>query len=131
MTDNFDVSAPPPAEGSNRLFIIVAAIMGGVLIIAVVALLVYAFVLAPRLRAGRTDQVATISAQNTAVAMSVTQTAGAHVRPTLPPTHGAGGPPPEGRSSAHGQQTRQPAQKYNDESQESPRRTQGEGTWFS
>jgi len=29
MTDNFDVSAPPPAEGSNRLFIIVAAIMGG------------------------------------------------------------------------------------------------------
>lgn len=83
MTIDFDSGTQPPPEGtSNRLFIIAAAFLGLILLVAVAALLLYALVLAPQLRSSRSGQAATIEAQNTVVSLEITQTANAN-RPTL------------------------------------------------
>jgi hypothetical protein len=73
----------PPEEASNRTFLIAAGILGAVLLLSLVATAIYAMVILPRTRAARATQQAEIYAQNTAVALGLTQTAQA---PAVSPT---------------------------------------------
>lgn len=65
---------PPPEESNNRTFILVASILGGLMLLTLVCIALYAFFWLPRSRQQRDAQLATLNAQNTAVAVAVTQT---------------------------------------------------------
>src|SRR3989304_3504749 len=66
---------PPPEDSGNRTFFIVAGIIGGIMLLALICLALYALVLAPRQRSQQAAQVAPANAQNTQVAMAAEQTA--------------------------------------------------------
>jgi LPXTG-motif cell wall-anchored protein len=59
---------PPPAESSNRTFLIVAGILGGIMLLALLFLALYALFLAPQRRNQQATQLAMINSQNTQVA---------------------------------------------------------------
>lgn len=87
MAEDFEVGGPLPEESSNRTFVIVAAVLGGALILSIICLALYALVLAPRQRSARATEAADIILQNTRVAESITQTAQARrASPTLTPS---------------------------------------------
>jgi hypothetical protein len=77
MTDDFNLNDPllEEEESPNRTFVIAAAAIGGLLIVSLVCLAVYAFVIAPRQRESREQQPTQIALQNTLVAEGMTQTA--------------------------------------------------------
>jgi len=78
-----------PEESSNRTFLLVAGILGGVLILSLVCVAIYAMVLLPRNREAQSTEVAEINAQNTEVAMLSAMTAEARSwtkTPTNTPT---------------------------------------------
>ncbi len=61
--------------GPNRNFIIAAAVIGGIFVLAVIGLIVFALISANQNRARLQEQAAQINAQNTLTAMYATQTA--------------------------------------------------------
>ncbi len=65
---------PPPDGGSNRTFLIVSAIIGGIMLLALIFLAFYALIFAPQQRNQRATEVAAINAQNTLVAIAAEQT---------------------------------------------------------
>jgi hypothetical protein len=76
----------PPEESNNRTFIIVASALGGLMLLTLICTALYAFFLLPRSRQQREAEVATVNAQNTAMAVAVTQTSrAARWSPTSPP----------------------------------------------
>jgi hypothetical protein len=82
-----EVETPPPDGSNNRTFVLVASILGGLMLLTLICTALYAFFLLPRSRQQREAQVATLNAQNTAVAVAVTQTSRAsRWTPTSPPT---------------------------------------------
>lgn len=82
MAEDFEVAGLLPGETSNRTFVIAAAGLGGLLILSMVCLALYALVLAPRQQASRETQAAEIVLQNTQVAATQTAEA-AGVTPTI------------------------------------------------
>ncbi len=81
-------------KGSNRTFLVVAGILGGILLIALLAIAGYAVVYLPGRDTGQQTQVAAINATNTAVAEEAQLTAiGKQI--TLTPTFTATLPPTE------------------------------------
>jgi len=56
------------SRGSNRTFLVVAGILGGILLIALLAIAGYAVVILPGRDTGQQTQVAAINATNTAIA---------------------------------------------------------------
>lgn len=60
--------------GPNRNFLIAAGIIGGIFVLAVIALIVFALVSANQNRARLQQEAAQINAQNTMIAMQATQT---------------------------------------------------------
>lgn len=56
------------AESTNRTFLLVAGILGGILILTLVCIAVYAMVFLPRSREAESTEIAEINAQNTEVA---------------------------------------------------------------
>lgn len=66
---------PPPEESSNRTFLIVAGILGGITVLALACIAIYAFFVLPRQRAGREAQIATLTAQANEVSQALTSTA--------------------------------------------------------
>jgi hypothetical protein len=83
--EGFD--SPPPEGSGNRTFILVASILGGLMLLTLICTAIYAFFWLPRSREQRTLELAERNAQNTAIAMDVTQTARASKwTPTSPPT---------------------------------------------
>jgi LPXTG-motif cell wall-anchored protein len=83
MTDDYEPrndmeldaeEAQPPEESNNRTFLIVAGILGGITLLALVCIAVYAFVVLPGQRARQAEQLAAVAAQNTQVALALTQT---------------------------------------------------------
>ena len=77
MDDERDetIEETPAPEGSgNRTFFIVAGVLGGILLLALLCLALYTLVFAPQQRNQQATQAAEINAQNTQVAMAVTQT---------------------------------------------------------
>ena len=83
MMDDFDLEDVEledelePEESSNRTFLLVAGILGGILILSLVFVAVYAMVFLPRSRSAQATQEAEIFAQNTEVAMWAAMTADA------------------------------------------------------
>ena len=83
---------PPPEESPNRTFYIVAGVIGGVMLLSLICLALYALVIAPQRRNQQATQVAAIDAQNTQVAIAAEETAlAAKFTPTptitpIPPT---------------------------------------------
>lgn len=59
--------------GSNRTFIIIAAVLGGITLLALLCTAIYAFVYLPRTRAERQNTAATAYAQETMLAFEATQ----------------------------------------------------------
>ncbi len=85
------------SRGSNRTFLIVAGILGGILLIALLAIAAYAVLYLPSRDTGQQTQVAEINATNTAVAeqaqltaiakqVTMTPTFTATLEPTNTPT---------------------------------------------
>jgi type II secretory pathway pseudopilin PulG len=72
MADEFEVGAPLPEESSNRTFVIAVIVMGGLLVVSIICLVVYAFVLAPRQQEQQPTRVAEINLENTQQAASQT-----------------------------------------------------------
>ena len=94
MAEDFEIGGPPPEESTNRTFVLAAAGIGGLLVLSMVCLALYALVLAPRQRQARADQATQIALNNTQVAQAVTQTAGAQFpSATSPATRTATGTP--------------------------------------
>src|SRR3972149_4478863 len=56
MADDFEVGGPLPEESTNRPFVIAAAVLGGIMLLSIVCLGLYALVLAPRQRAARATE---------------------------------------------------------------------------
>ena len=85
MMDDFDndfdfeeidpEEGPPPEEAGNRTFLIVAGIMGGILLLSLIGIAVYAMTVVPKQQTQRQTQVAEVYAQNTQVALSSQLTA--------------------------------------------------------
>jgi len=73
------------SRSSNRTFLIVAGILGGILLIALLAIAAYAVLYLPSRDTGQQTQVAAINATNTAVAEEAQLTASA-LRATMTPT---------------------------------------------
>ena len=65
----------PPEEKSNRTFLIVGGIMGGLVFLTLVCMAVYFLVIAPRTATLRAAQQATIEAGNAQIAQQLTATA--------------------------------------------------------
>jgi hypothetical protein len=77
-SNNEEIGEQPPEEddgASNRTFIIIAAVLGGITLIALLCTAVYAFVYLPRTRAERENAAATAYAQETLLAYESTQAA--------------------------------------------------------
>jgi cytoskeletal protein RodZ len=72
MAEEFEVGAPLPEESSNRTFVIAVIVMGGLLVVSIICLVVYAFVLAPRQQEQQPTRVAQINLENTQQAASQT-----------------------------------------------------------
>jgi len=90
LMDDFDLDdleleeEPQPEESTNRTFVLVAGILGGVLILSLVCIAVYAMVFLPRNRDAKSTQEAEIFAQNTEVAMWSAMTAEAEAWTATP-----------------------------------------------
>jgi LPXTG-motif cell wall-anchored protein len=94
--DNMDMDndlepqdTPPKDESGNRTFLVAAGILGGITVLALICIAVYALVILPRQEATREQQVLALNAQNTEVALAITQTSAAMAAPTLTPTRPA------------------------------------------
>jgi LPXTG-motif cell wall-anchored protein len=86
--NDFDVDSDDPSEpegSDNRTFYIVAGVIGGVMLLSLIFLALYALVIAPQQRNQRATQEAAINAQNTQVAQAAVET-GLAARFTATPT---------------------------------------------
>jgi Tfp pilus assembly protein PilV len=88
MAEDFDIGGAPPEEQSNRTFVIAAAGIGGLLVLSMICLALYALVLAPAQQRSRAEDATAVALQNTEVAQSITQTSNAaRATATKPPTN--------------------------------------------
>ncbi len=69
-----EVGGPLPEEASNRTFVIVAGVLGAIMVLSLVCVAIYAFVVLPQTRSSKATQAAQLEAQNTAMALEITQT---------------------------------------------------------
>jgi LPXTG-motif cell wall-anchored protein len=86
--NDFDVDtgdSPGPEDSGNRTFYIVAGVIGGVMLLSLICLALYALVYAPQRRNQQATQAAAINAQNTQVAQAAVET-GLAARFTATPT---------------------------------------------
>ena len=65
---------PPVKESSNRTFMIAVGILGGLVLLTIICVLLYAFVLGPRLSAINASAQATAEAHNAQIAEAMTAT---------------------------------------------------------
>jgi len=66
--------APLPEESSNRTFLIIAAALGGIALIALVCIAIYALILWPQRQNEQEARRATLEARNTEVAVIIART---------------------------------------------------------
>ena len=87
MAEDFEVGEPLPEESSNRTFLIVAGVLGGLLVLSMICLGAYALVIAPQQQERQVQQATDIALENTQVAQSLTETAQAEdASPTPEPS---------------------------------------------
>jgi len=91
--DNEEPSSPD--DSGNRTFYIVAGVIGGLMLLSLICLALYALVYAPQRRSQQATQAAAINAQNTQVAQAAVETGLAAkftatpTRTQIPPTNTA------------------------------------------
>ena len=90
MAEDFEVTGGLPEDDENRTFVIAAAGLGGLIVLSLVCLGVYALILQPRQREAALQEPTSIVLTNTAVALGLTETAEAEdftpVPTEVPPT---------------------------------------------
>jgi hypothetical protein len=90
MAEDFEVTGGLPEDDENRTFVIAAAGLGGLIVLSLVCLGVYALILQPNQRRAAEQEPTNIVLTNTAVALGLTQTAEAEdftpVPTEAPPT---------------------------------------------
>jgi LPXTG-motif cell wall-anchored protein len=64
----------PPSEPNNRLFLIIAGIIAGIMLVTIIGMAVYAMLILPQKRYAEATQIAFIDNQNTQAALSAEQT---------------------------------------------------------
>jgi hypothetical protein len=80
-----ETEGPPPEESNNRTFLIVAGILGGLILLSLICIAVFAAIkIIPEQQKARQTQIADVNAQSTVMVRSMTETAMAPV--TLAPT---------------------------------------------
>jgi len=84
-----NLDAPPPEENSNRTFLVVAGILGGIVLLSLACVAAYVLFVYPNTQKQQQAAVATQNAQNAQVALALTSTAQAVAFPTETAT-----PPP-------------------------------------
>jgi len=88
MSD-FDYSqfeeTPPPSGQNNRTFVVIAGILGAVILLALVAMAVFALLILPGRNAEQAEVAAKLNAQNTATVMAATSAAMTALVPTETP----------------------------------------------
>jgi len=81
---------PPPEESQNRVFVLVALGLGGLFIVGLILIALFAFVIAPTQRRARSAAATGTAAGNLALAQALTQTAvaglGGEDKTEAPPT---------------------------------------------
>jgi hypothetical protein len=77
MAEDFEVGSAPPEESSNRTFVFAAAAVGGLLVLSMICLGLYALVVAPRQQEARNAQATQIILDNATMAAGQTATAAA------------------------------------------------------
>lgn len=75
--------APPPEENSNRMFFIAAGVLGGIALLALICIAVYALVWRPQSIKVKEQQKATVDAQNTEVASIIASTSTAAMQAAI------------------------------------------------
>ncbi|MFQ5942986.1 MAG: hypothetical protein ACE5JF_05485 [Anaerolineales bacterium] len=75
MAEDFEVTGGLPEDDENRTFVIAAAGLGGLIVLSLVCLGVYALILQPRQREAALQEPTSIVLTNTAVALGLTETA--------------------------------------------------------
>ena len=75
MAEDFEVTGGLPEDDENRTFVIAAAGLGGLIVLSLVCLGVYALVLQPNQRRAAEEEPTNIVLTNTAVALGLTETA--------------------------------------------------------
>jgi cytoskeletal protein RodZ len=87
MAEDFEVNGSPPEGGENRTFVVAAAGLGGLIVLSLICLGLYALVLAPRQRQAAIEAPTQIALQNTLTAEALTATRAAELAsPTPEPT---------------------------------------------
>jgi hypothetical protein len=82
-----ELAGQPPEESGNRTFLIAAGILGGLFLLGLVCIAIYALVIYPGVKKGQMNAASTLSAQGTEVSFATTQTAiVAAYTPTPKPT---------------------------------------------
>jgi hypothetical protein len=82
MAEDFEITGGMPEDDENRTFVIAAAGLGGLIVLSLVCLGVYALVLQPNQRRAAEQEPTNIVLTNTAVALGLTETAEAADVPT-------------------------------------------------
>jgi cytoskeletal protein RodZ len=98
MAEDFEMDGSPPEGSENRTFVVAAAGLGGLIVLSLICLGLYALVLAPRQRQAAIEAPTQIALQNTLTAEALTATVLAEQAtptpeptdtPTVPPTNTA------------------------------------------
>lgn len=72
-------SGPPPEEADNRTFLIAAGVLGGITLLSLICMAIYAILIVPGRRNAQNAQLTEIAAQNTQAAVAQIQTMTASV----------------------------------------------------
>lgn len=83
--EDMDADQGGTPGGDNRTFLIVAGILGGILLLALIAIAAYAVVILPQRQASQQTQALSVNATNTAIAEQSQQTAIAKQFTNTPP----------------------------------------------
>lgn len=73
--ETLEVEGPPPEESSNRLFIILAVLLGSIFIVGLLCIGLYAVFIGPRTAQARQTEAAVINVQNTQIVAQNTEVA--------------------------------------------------------
>lgn len=84
MADDFEINGSAPEESENRTFVVAAAGLGGLIVLSLICLGLYALVLAPRQRQAAIEAPTQIALQNTLTAEALTATTAAGLYTATP-----------------------------------------------